>query len=66
MANQQQPDAKYNDPTKDNNNLKIPLWLSSPVRELIVENGAVCGVIVTREGMVPGISASHNFNAGYA
>ncbi|WP_407178430.1 FAD-dependent oxidoreductase [Bradyrhizobium sp. STM 3562] len=30
--------------------LKIPLWLSSPVRELIVENGAVRGAIVTREG----------------
>lgn len=30
--------------------LKIPLWLSSPVRELIVENGAVCGAIVEREG----------------
>ena len=26
--------------------LKIPLWLSSPVRELIVEDGAVCGAIV--------------------
>jgi succinate dehydrogenase/fumarate reductase flavoprotein subunit len=30
--------------------LKIPLWLSSPVRELIVENGAVRGAIVTHEG----------------
>ncbi|WP_024506169.1 FAD-dependent oxidoreductase [Bradyrhizobium sp. ARR65] len=30
--------------------LKIPLWLSSPVRELIVESGAVHGGIVTREG----------------
>ena len=25
--------------------LKIPLWLSSPVRELIVEDGAVRGAI---------------------
>jgi len=30
--------------------LKIPLWLSSPVDELIVENGAVCGARVVREG----------------
>ena len=30
--------------------LKIPLWLSSPVRELIVENGAVRGAHVVREG----------------
>src|SRR5262249_24010170 len=30
--------------------LNIPLWLSSPVRELIVENGAVRGAIVEREG----------------
>jgi succinate dehydrogenase/fumarate reductase flavoprotein subunit len=30
--------------------LKIPLWLSSPVRELIVENGEVRGAIVEREG----------------
>jgi len=30
--------------------LNIPLWLSSPVRELIVENGAVRGARVTREG----------------
>jgi succinate dehydrogenase/fumarate reductase flavoprotein subunit len=30
--------------------LKIPLWLSSPVRELIVENGSVCGARVVREG----------------
>src|ERR1700728_4755448 len=29
--------------------LKIPLWLSSPVRELIVEDGAVRGAIVVRE-----------------
>ena len=29
--------------------LNIPLWLSSPVRELIVENGAVRGAIIERE-----------------
>ena len=30
--------------------LNIPLWLSSPVRELIVEDGAVRGAIVVRDG----------------
>ncbi|MBR0992510.1 FAD-dependent oxidoreductase [Bradyrhizobium japonicum] len=30
--------------------LKIPMWLASPVRELTVENGAVTGAIVSREG----------------
>ena len=30
--------------------LKIPLWLASPVRELIVEHGAVRGAIVERDG----------------
>ena len=30
--------------------LGIPLWLSSPVRELIMENGAVRGAIVERDG----------------
>ncbi|RXH38803.1 FAD-dependent oxidoreductase [Bradyrhizobium zhanjiangense] len=30
--------------------LRIPMWLSSPVRELTVENGAVTGAIVSREG----------------
>lgn len=30
--------------------LKIPMWLSSLVRELAVENGAVTGAIVSREG----------------
>lgn len=28
----------------------IPLWLSSPVRELILENGAIVGAVVEREG----------------
>jgi succinate dehydrogenase/fumarate reductase flavoprotein subunit len=30
--------------------LNIPLWLSSPVRELVVENGAVKGAIIARDG----------------
>ncbi|MGM4916957.1 FAD-dependent oxidoreductase [Tardiphaga sp. 813_E8_N1_3] len=30
--------------------LKIPLWLSSPIRELIIENGAVRGAIIERNG----------------
>ncbi|PIT03139.1 3-oxosteroid 1-dehydrogenase [Bradyrhizobium nitroreducens] len=30
--------------------LKIPMWLSSPVRELTIENGTVTGAIVSREG----------------
>ncbi|MCK1358217.1 FAD-dependent oxidoreductase [Bradyrhizobium sp. 199] len=30
--------------------LKIPMWLSAPVRELTVENGTVTGAIVVREG----------------
>lgn len=30
--------------------LNVPLWLSSPVRELIVEDGAVRGAIVERDG----------------
>jgi succinate dehydrogenase/fumarate reductase flavoprotein subunit len=30
--------------------LKIPLWLSSPVRELIVEDGAVRGAVIERDG----------------
>jgi succinate dehydrogenase/fumarate reductase flavoprotein subunit len=30
--------------------LNIPLWLSSPVRELIVEGGAVRGAVVARDG----------------
>ncbi|MBR0819504.1 FAD-dependent oxidoreductase [Bradyrhizobium liaoningense] len=35
---------------KSAQDLKIPMWLSSPVRELTVENGTVTGAIVTREG----------------
>ena len=30
--------------------LKIPMWLSSPVRELTVDNGTVTGAIIAREG----------------
>ncbi len=37
--------------------LKIPLWLSSPVRELIVENGAVRGAMVEREGRLVRVHA---------
>ncbi|MGY4464410.1 hypothetical protein ACVWWK_000092 [Bradyrhizobium sp. LB9.1b] len=35
---------------KSAQDLKIPMWLSSPVRELTVENGTVIGAIVAREG----------------
>jgi succinate dehydrogenase/fumarate reductase flavoprotein subunit len=37
--------------------LNIPLWLSSPVRELIVENGAVRGAMVEREGRLVRVTA---------
>ena len=37
--------------------LSIPLWLSSPVRELIVENGAVRGAIVERDGRTVRVNA---------
>ena len=37
--------------------LKIPLWLSSPVRELIVEDGAVRGAIVERDGKLVRVNA---------
>ena len=37
--------------------LEIPLWLSSPVRELIVEDGAVRGAIVERDGKLIRINA---------
>ena len=37
--------------------LDIPLWLSSPVRELIVEDGAVRGAIVEREGRAVRVKA---------
>ena len=37
--------------------LNIPLWLSSPVRELIVEDGAVRGAMVEREGRLVRVHA---------
>jgi hypothetical protein len=37
--------------------LKIPLWISSPVRELIVEDGAVRGAIVERDGRLVCVKA---------
>jgi succinate dehydrogenase/fumarate reductase flavoprotein subunit len=37
--------------------LNIPLWLSSPVRELIMENGAVRGAIVERDGKAVRVTA---------
>jgi succinate dehydrogenase/fumarate reductase flavoprotein subunit len=37
--------------------LKIPLWLSSPVRELIVEDGAVRGAMVERDGRLVRVNA---------
>ena len=39
--------------------LKIPMWLSSPVRELTVENGTVTGAIVSREGREVRVRARH-------
>jgi succinate dehydrogenase/fumarate reductase flavoprotein subunit len=37
--------------------LNIPLWLSSPVRELIVEDGAVRGALVERDGRLVRVHA---------
>ena len=37
--------------------LNIPLWLSSPVRELIVEDGAVRGAMVERDGRLVRVHA---------
>src|SRR5437016_13127858 len=37
--------------------LNIPLWLSSPVRELILDVGAVCGAIVERQGRLIRVNA---------
>jgi 3-oxosteroid 1-dehydrogenase len=36
----------------------IPLWLNTPARELIVENGRVVGAVVEREGRTVRIYAS--------
>jgi succinate dehydrogenase/fumarate reductase flavoprotein subunit len=38
--------------------LNIPLWLSSPVRELIVDDGAVRGAMVEREGRLMRVKAT--------
>src|SRR3981081_2372692 len=38
--------------------LKIPLWLSSPVRELVVEDGAVRGAMVERDGRLVRVNAT--------
>jgi succinate dehydrogenase/fumarate reductase flavoprotein subunit len=37
--------------------LNIPMWLSSPVRELIVEQGAVRGAMVEKEGRLIRVNA---------
>src|SRR5256885_15448974 len=37
--------------------LKIPLWLSSPVHELVVEDGAVRGAVVERHGKLIRVNA---------
>ena len=37
--------------------LKIPLWLSSPVHELVVEDGAVRGAVVERHGKLVRVNA---------
>jgi succinate dehydrogenase/fumarate reductase flavoprotein subunit len=44
---------------KSASDLGIPLWLSSPVRELIIEDGAVRGAIVEREGLRTRVMARH-------
>jgi succinate dehydrogenase/fumarate reductase flavoprotein subunit len=37
--------------------LNIPMWLSSPVRELTIENGAVTGAVVAPEGRIVRVHA---------
>jgi succinate dehydrogenase/fumarate reductase flavoprotein subunit len=37
--------------------LNIPLWLSTPVRELIIEDGAVRGAMVERDGRIVRVTA---------
>ena len=44
--------------------LKIPLWLSSPVHELIVEDGAVRGAVVERHGKLIRVNAKARRRAG--
>ncbi|MGH8807358.1 MAG: FAD-dependent oxidoreductase [Noviherbaspirillum sp.] len=36
---------------------KVPLWLNSPLRELVLDNGRVAGVVVEREGVTRRIVA---------
>ena len=36
----------------------VPLWLNTPLRELVVRQGRVCGAIVVRDGEAVEISAS--------
>jgi len=43
---------------------KIPLWLSSPVRDLIVEDGAVRGAIVERDGHLVRVNAKRGVVLG--
>ncbi len=37
---------------------KIPVWLSSPLKDLVVENGRVAGAVVTRDGTDVTVRAS--------
>ena len=37
----------------------IPLWLNSPVRELLQDQGRVCGALVDHEGKIQRIHARH-------
>jgi succinate dehydrogenase/fumarate reductase flavoprotein subunit len=39
--------------------LKIPMWLSSPVRELIMDGAAVCGGVVEKQGHPIRVTARH-------
>lgn len=45
--------------------LNVPLWLSSPVRELILEDGAVRGAIVERDGRLVHVKASCGVTLAY-
>lgn len=39
--------------------LEIPMWLSSPMQELIIRNGRVCGALVETEQGVVRVNATH-------
>ncbi|MES2787072.1 MAG: FAD-dependent oxidoreductase [Pseudomonadota bacterium] len=39
--------------------LDIPVWLSSPVRQLVTEQGAVVGALVQHEGKTVRVNATH-------